>query len=207
MEFFLIRDGFLPAPKDLRIYKTELRQQIKQTRRDMPDEERCALDAAVLKNLLHLREYKLCDKVLCYVSTDIEVDTRAFIDRALADGKQVAVPRCLPDAQMEFHYIGSLSELSPGAFSVLEPSPDAPVARSDERTLLIVPALAIDRRGYRLGYGKGYYDRYISDFAGITVGVCYSRNKLENIYHGRYDRPVSIVVTERFITTLKYRAK
>ena len=196
----------MPAPNDLRIYKTELRQQIKQARRDMPDEDRRVLDEGVLKNLLHLREYKFCDKVLCYVSTDIEVDTRAFIAHALADGKQVAVPRCLPDNRMEFHYIRSLDELSPGAFSVLEPSEAAPVARSDERTLLIVPALAIDRRGYRLGYGKGYYDRYISGFAGITAGICYGQNKLDHIYHGRYDRPVSIIVTERFITTLKYRA-
>ena len=190
-------------PLDIREYKSNLRANIKAGRMRLPPDEKLRLDRAVLHNLLRLREYKQCRQVLCYVSTSIEVDTKMFIGQALADGKQVAVPRCLVETRgMDFHYIRSLNDLSPGAFSVLEPSPDLPLAEVDPHTLLIVPALSIDQRGYRLGYGKGYYDRYMARYPGVAAGICYSENYVPRILHGRFDCSVGIIITEKCITTL-----
>ena len=90
-------------------------------------------------------------------------------------------------------------QLQPGAFSVLEPDESRPVARDFSSSLMIVPALSLDNRGYRLGYGKGYYDRYIAEFTGPTAGICYAADCRRHMYHGRFDRPVDVIVTDRGI--------
>ncbi len=193
-------------PSDIREYKQAMRLKIKGERMKLPPDYKLSLDKRLLSNLLRLREYQSCHTLLTYVSTDIEVDTKMLINQALADGKRVAVPRCIVFTRgMEFHYINSLDDLSPGTFSVLEPEPFFPKVTSTENSLLIVPALCIDKRGYRLGYGKGYYDRYMSGFKGASAGVCYSANITERMFHGRFDRAVDIIVSERAIRTLKPR--
>ncbi|HIZ83039.1 MAG TPA: 5-formyltetrahydrofolate cyclo-ligase [Firmicutes bacterium] len=187
-------------PIDIRQYKNELRLKYKAGRRAMPPEEKARLDGLITEKVGRLYQYKNCRTLFIYVSTDIEVDTRAIIRRALAEGKRVAVPRCIPGTRrMEFHYIDSLEQLQPGAFSVLEPDESRPVARDFSSSLMIVPALSLDNRGYRLGYGKGYYDRYIAEFTGPTAGICYAADCRRHMYHGRFDRPVDVIVTDRGI--------
>ena len=139
--------------------------------------------------------------LLIYVSTPIEVDTFRIIRQAWEDGKRVAVPRCVPDTRnMEFYYIDSTDELSPGMFGVLEPEVN-PERLYAERGggLCIVPAFSYDWRGYRLGYGKGYYDRFLSRFEGNMVGICYSECVQRSLPHGRFDRPVELLVTESYL--------
>lgn len=187
-------------PIDIRDYKNELRAKYKAARRAMKPEEKARLDGLIAEKVARLYQYKSCRSLFIYVSTDIEVDTLSIIRRALEEGKRVAVPRCIPGTRrMEFHYIESLDQLRPGSFSVLEPDESRPVARDFSRSLMIVPALSLDSRGYRLGYGKGYYDRYIADFTGPTAGICYAADCRRHMYHGRFDRPVEVIVTERGI--------
>ncbi len=193
--------------KDIRPIKQELRERYKQQRRDMSPDEKAAKDHAVALAVSRLWQYKKNDTLLCYVSTDIEVDTRQIITRALADGKRVAVPRCVPGTRlMEFYYIDSLDELSPGTFGVYEPSPDpAKLFTAKEQGLCLVPALSYDLEGYRLGYGKGYYDRYLAGFGGALVGICYSDCVSRHLPHGRYDRCVETLVTETYIRQIRRR--
>ena len=148
-----------------------------------------------------LLEYQQAELVLTYVSTAIEVDTRALIERALADGKRVAVPRCTPGKiDMKFYLIGSLSELEPGAFGVLEPNPEkSRELRRYDRSVCILPGLGFDLQGYRLGYGKGYYDRFLARYPGKNVGVCYNICMKTLLPHGRYDKMVDVLVTEKFV--------
>ncbi len=187
-------------PLDIREYKQNLRDGVKQQRRDMSAEEKAALDSGVLANVKKMREYQRCSTVFVYVSTPIEVDTRKIIEMAWADNKRVAVPRCIPETrQMTFHYINSFKELSAGTFSVLEPSSDAPIADNYDKSIMLVPALVIDKYGYRLGYGKGYYDRYISKYNGLTVGLCYLNNIKNRLYHGRFDKKLDYIITEKYI--------
>lgn len=186
---------------DIRPIKQKLRAHYKQLRRELPEQEKRVWDQKIEASVRRLWQYKKCDTLLCYVSTDIEVDTKAIIRHALEDGKRVAVPRCIPGTcRMEFYYIRSHEELSPGMFGVPEPPEDPQNLLTDRsKGLCIVPALCYDRNGYRLGYGKGYYDRYLSDFGGTVIGICYSNCIERQLPHGRFDRPVETIVTEKYI--------
>lgn len=186
---------------DIRPLKAGMRERYKALRRAMPPQDKQRADHTIAMRVRSLWQYRRCQTLLTYVSTDIEVDTREIIRQALADGKRVAVPRCVPGTRdMEFYRILSLNDLEPGAFGVLEPRPDPKFLLSRGADgLCLVPALCYDWRGYRLGYGKGYYDRYLAGFRGRMVGLCYSSCVRPRLPHGRFDRPVELIVTERFL--------
>lgn len=186
---------------DIRIIKGELRTRFKALRREMDSQVKAEKDAAILKRLLELPEYKAATLVLTYVSTAIEVDTLELIRRALAEGKRVAVPYCIPGKiDMLFCEIFSLDDLTPGSFGVLEPDPEKqPVLREFSDSVCVLPGLGFDLEGYRLGYGKGYYDRFLSKYPGTNLGVCYNVCLKPLLPHGRYDRMVDVLVTEKFV--------
>ncbi len=193
-------------PVDIRQYKNELRDSIKEERRNLPPEEKQMLDSGVARNVFKLYQYKSAKTVMVYVSTAIEVDTFEIIKGAWAHGKRVAVPRCIPETRyMDFHYITSFDDLKPGTFGVLEPDPNLPIVDDFTGCLMLLPALSIDYLGFRLGYGKGYYDRYMSKFTGACAGICYTMNVRRHMYHGRFDRPVDVVVTEKWIKDVSAR--
>ena len=161
-------------------------------------------DKKIQNKLLNLFIVREADVILTYVSTDIEVKTLDFIETLLKQGKKVAVPKCLNDkGDMNFFIIESLSDLESGFFGVQEPDPQkALIAETTEKSVCIVPAFLFDEKGFRLGYGKGYYDRFLSKFQGKTVGVCYNENIRDSLMHGKYDRPVELIVTEKRILDL-----
>ena len=192
---------------DIREVKKALRSEFKTIRRSFAPEDQAARDAQILKKLTALKEYKAASLILTYVSTAIEVDTRHLIEQALAEGKKVAVPWCVPGmVDMKFFLIQSLSDLEPGSFGVLEPvpekQPELSVSVTDfelAHSFCVLPGLGFDLAGYRLGYGKGYYDRFLSRYPGITAGVCYTSCLKTQLPHGRYDRMIDILVTEKFV--------
>lgn len=186
---------------DIRPVKAGLRERYKTFRRELPPEKKARLDQMIASRVTSLWQYKRNRLLLIYVSTAIEVDTYRIMEQAWADGKRVAVPRCVPGTRnMEFYYINSLDDLEPGAFGVLEPRPDRSRLLTDFRSgLCIVPALSYDWHGYRLGYGKGYYDRFLARFGGQMIGICYSECVQKRLPHGRFDRPVELLVTERYL--------
>ena len=186
---------------DIRPIKSELRQKYRSLRQAMPPEIKDQKDVAIAAQVRRLWQYQRNNVLLIYVSTAIEVDTFRIIQQAWADGKRVAVPRCVPDTRnMEFYYIDSFEELAPGMFGVLEPQPNSErLYKESDGGLCIVPAFSYDWRGYRLGYGKGYYDRFLSRFEGNMVGICYSECVQRSLPHGRFDRPVELLVTETYL--------
>lgn len=186
---------------DIRPIKAELRQKYRSLRQSMPPEIKAQKDEAIAAQVRRLWQYQRNSVLLIYVSTSIEVDTFRIIRQAIADGKRVAVPRCVPDTRnMEFYYIRSTDELKPGAFGVLEPEANVEnLYHESDGGLCIVPAFSYDWRGYRLGYGKGYYDRFLSRFEGNMVGICYSECVQRSLPHGRFDRPVELLVTESYL--------
>ncbi len=187
--------------EDIRRLKTRLREQYRAVRANMALEERADCDRRIAETVRKLWQYRDCRLVLTYVSTAIEVDTRQIINQALADGKRVAVPRCVPNTRnMEFYYIESLDDLSAGTFGVLEPLPNPQNLVTDfSCSLCIIPAFCYDFGGYRLGYGKGYYDRFLAHYEGDRIGICYSNCVRRHLPHGRYDRPAQLLITEKYI--------
>lgn len=184
---------------DIRPLKQRMRNEIKDWRRSMSAEMKDAYDGRILEKLLSIREYQACKLVLTYVSLPIEVDTLRLIVRALADGKRVAVPRCVDGSRlMEFYFIESLGQLAPRTYGVLEPIKECcePV-RDFQDSICIVPALAYDRAGCRLGYGAGYYDRFLSGYPGAKIGIVYEQNLRKRLWSGRYDVPVDLILTEK----------
>lgn len=184
---------------DIRPLKAKMRNEIKARRRAVPQEEKERADRKILDRLVRLREYAACDTVITYVSLPIEVDTLVLIARALSDGKRVAVPRCVEGSrEMEFYLITSMDQLEPQTFGVLEPVKERCEQLDDcGNSICVVPALAYDYMGYRLGYGAGYYDRFLSGYKGVMIGVVYSRDIRRRLWRGRYDVPVNLIVSER----------
>ena len=183
---------------DIRVYKQELRIRFKALRQDMAPEERIENDRRIVSLLCNTWQYQSADTIVTYVSTPLEVDTKALITRALADNKRVAVPYCVDNTRdMEFYYIGSIDELKKRTFGVLEPMAEPEnLVTNFSGSICIVPGLAFDRQGYRLGYGKGYYDRFLADYRGFTIGICYKSCMTHLLHRGRYDIACDMVVTE-----------
>ena len=190
---------------DIRPIKKKMRAEAKESRLSMEPQIKSSFDKKICNKLLNLWAVRETETFLCYVSTDIEVDTKEFINSLLSSGKKVAVPRCEGGpSEMNFYYINSLDELSSGSFGVLEPeSNKEKMLTETENTMCIVPAFMFDKSGYRLGYGKGYYDRYLSKYKGSTIGICYSQNIKDELFHGKFDRTVDMIVTEKQIITIK----
>lgn len=149
--------------------------------------------------------YRRASLVLCYVSLEDEVDTYPVIRRALADGKAVAVPYCTDRrGHMLFYRITSLNDLHTGSFGVKEPD----ITRCEEVTgfddsIVLVPGLSFDRCGNRLGYGKGYFDRFLKNYPFISVGLCYNSLIKKELPTDAYDRQVDYIITETGITDVK----
>lgn len=190
---------------DLRAYKKQLREDSKAYRRSMSLSDKEARDARIRRRFQKLYQYPRAKTILCYVSKSIEVDTFGIIEDALAAGKRVAVPRCVEGTRlMEFYLIRSIEDMEKGSFGVLEPIVDKCKKLTDfTGSICIVPALGYDLEGYRLGYGCGYYDRFLSSYKGLKVGAIYAGCVQKRLPRGRFDIPVDILLTENYLRTIR----
>ena len=186
---------------NVRQRKRELRAKYKRTRASMPEELKAELDKKLTNSFLSLGEYRDCGTLFAFVSGKIECDTSGIIGDALKNGKRVAVPRCLDQSgEMDFYYINSYSDLESGKFGILEPNPEKCEKVTDLSSgLCLVPGLCFDLQGYRIGFGKGYYDRFLQKFGGTTAGICYYKCIQNSLPTGVFDKTVDILVTERFV--------
>lgn len=190
---------------DIAQRKAALRKELLERRGLIAPEERAAVDAAIARHVVESSLFRDATAVFTYVSVGSEVDTRALIRAALGCGKLVAVPRCVPGTRlMEWHRIDSLDDLHPGAFGIPEPIPSAetlvdPSASSP--ALALVPGLAFDRAGFRIGYGGGYYDRFLAQFPGAALGLVREAFLLPSLAAldvlDPFDQPVSWFATEQ----------
>lgn len=184
--------------------KQRLREERLAVREALSEQERAVLDDRITQKLLAISEYAEATTVLTYVSVSSEVSTRMFIECALRDGKTVAVPRCLPGHCLEFVAIASLEQLVVAPFNLLEPSRELPALTEDQMSnaICIVPALLVDTKGYRLGYGAGFYDRFLSTYPGKKICLAYQQNlSQEMLPHTAFDVAVDMVITESDVLT------
>ena len=155
-----------------------------------------ARSAVLAEKLFATEQYRQARTLYAYLSFNQEVRTAPIIERAWADGKRVAVPKVVGDS-MAFIWIDSFDNLAPqGAFQIMEPVGDGPVA-DDKTALMLMPGLAFDPQGHRVGYGGGYYDRYLAAQPDHpTVALCYDFQLLERLDVDAFDVPVDLVITD-----------
>ena len=185
--------------QNTRLLKKELREQCKGFRKLLTPEQRQEKDTEIIRKLLSMPVYLRAQTVLCYASTAEEINTHTLIEQMVSDGKRVCVPYCIDGTrQMDFYAIRSVEELVLRSFGIFEPDPGKHEKLAMfEHTICIAPGLAYDRQGYRLGYGGGYYDRFLSkNKLDACVGVCYHECLFPEIIRGCYDLPCDYVVTE-----------
>ncbi|NLW78010.1 MAG: 5-formyltetrahydrofolate cyclo-ligase [Ruminococcaceae bacterium] len=176
--------------------KQQLRKQLLEEATGFDAAYLAASDAAIAGLLLGLPEYRAAGTVFCYVSVRDEVDTRAFIEQALADGKRVCVPRCGANSGMDACAIAGFDELLPGRFGLPEPAGHLAALPPDDIDLVVAPCVAAGKDGSRLGRGAGFYDRYLAGVAAPVACLCRGKLLRNTLPQERFDRPVDIVVAE-----------
>ncbi|MBE6598809.1 MAG: 5-formyltetrahydrofolate cyclo-ligase [Ruminococcaceae bacterium] len=187
--------------------KDDIREVYKQRRLEMSVEERQRRDEAVCRAAESLVSFRYAEFVLLYAATQGEIDVYSLAQIALDKGKTVLFPRCDKKTHtMKYHAVKSLDELVEDSYGIPEPPESNPVYDAEKEVgsaVCFVPGLVYDKAGYRLGYGKGFYDRYLSSFSGCTIGVVYSDYILNEVPRGRFDVSVDILLTEKGVKVTK----
>ena len=176
--------------------KKALRREIGAKKRALSSADIEARSAVLAAKLYETPQYKSAKSLYAYLSFNQEVRTEPIIRRAWAEGKRVAVPKVFGD-EMVFIWIESFDNLTPqGAFHILEPIENGPVA-NDETALILMPGLAFDLQGHRVGYGGGYYDRYLAAQPDHpTLALCYNFQLYDHLDVDDYDVPVDVVIAD-----------
>lgn len=178
------------------VAKGLLRRQIREKLAALEPKAKEMSDRKLTERFLALPEIRRAHDVLLFRGVRIEPDTLPLIETLWAQGKRVFLPKCLPARKMEARLVKSPEELVLGAFGIPEPGDECPAVNKEALDLILVPALCYDRFRRRLGQGGGYYDRYLTGFSGVTVGLCRNDFLQEMLPWEPHDLPVEIVLTE-----------
>ena len=173
--------------------KSALRRTIREKKRSMIDQQIESASAELAERLFAHPAYQQAKALYGYLSYNQEVRTAAILERAQRDGKWVAVPKVYGD-EMKFLWLDDLTAVAPGAYGIPEPVADGPVAE-DPSALVLMPGLAFDREGHRMGYGGGFYDKYLAAHPGHpTLALCYGFQMLPYLETEAHDLPVDHVI-------------
>ena len=176
--------------------KSELRKQVLQEMKAIPRTQKVTMDLALTERLLHHPFYQEAKVIASYLSFPHEFQTQELIEQALKDDKKVLIPKTYPKGRMDFVVYDS-QQLVKTSFGLLEPQGDLEVVDASQIDLIHVPGLAFTTEGYRIGYGGGYYDRYLKHFSGNTLSTVYPC-QIRDFIPEDHDIPVQeVLVDER----------
>ena len=174
--------------------KAELRKQVLQEMKAIPREQKQAIDQALTEGLLQHSFYQETNTIATYLSFPHEFQTQGLIEQALKDGKKVLIPKTYPKGRMDF-VVYDLQQLVKTSFGLLEPQGNLEVVAASQIDLIHVPGLAFTMEGYRIGYGGGYYDRYLEHFSGHTLSTVYPC-QIRDFSPENHDIPVQEVLID-----------
>lgn len=177
--------------------KGELRRQVRRQLAALTKEELRRSDDALFARFLALPQVKDARAIFAFWGVPgREPETARLVELLTAQGKVVGLPRMLPGHRMEVRrYLPEIA-LTPVSFGILEPGEDCPQLEREEIDLTLVPAVCYDRLGYRLGFGGGYYDRWLEGFAGFRVGLCREAVLRDRVPTEAHDSRVDLLLTE-----------
>ena len=174
--------------------KSELRKQVLQEMKALPLEQKQFIDQALTERLLQHPFYQEAKVIATYLSFPHEFQTQELIEQALKDGKKVLIPKTYPKGRMDF-VVYNPQQLVKTSFGLLEPQGDLEVVDASQIDLIHVPGLAFTTEGYRIGYGGGYYDRYLKHFSGHTFSTIYPC-QIKDFIPEKHDIPVQEVLID-----------
>ena len=178
--------------------KKELRERLKALRRAVENKEEKSRD--ITSKILAMSEVKNADALFVFYPLKDEVNLLPVAEYGFSKGKKIGFPLCGDrNGKMSFRLVNSLSELKDGSFGIKEPDEKA-AELIPKNAVIFLPALAVDKEGCRIGYGKGYYDRYLAKYAHLkpyAVGVIYKDLIFDKLPRGEYDIPCDTVVCEK----------
>ena len=174
--------------------KSELRKQVLHEMKDLPREQKQAMDQALTDQFLEHPFYQEAKIIATYLSFPHEFQTQELIEQALKDGKKVLIPKTYPKGRMDF-VVYDPQQLVKTSFGLLEPQGDLEVVDASQIDLIHVPGLAFKMEGYRIGYGGGYYDRYLEHFSNHTLSTVYPC-QIQDFIPEKYDIPVQEVLID-----------
>lgn len=182
--------------------KQDIRKSMRRLRAEMSESERAEAGRVIAARLFSSSIYRDARIVCCYVSFGEEVPTKEILEESLRRGKHVAVPRVTGKRNMEFALIRSMSDLAPGCYNLPEPGAWCPkVSKGEQEMLMIVPGIAFDRYGGRIGYGGGYYDSYLEDADCVKAAIAFDLQCVEKIESDVHDVRVDYIITEKEMIT------
>ena len=176
--------------------KAELRKQVLQEMKAIPRQQKQFIDQALTERLLQHPFYQEAKVIASYLSFPHEFQTQELIEQALKDGKKVLIPKTYPKGRMDF-VVYDPQQLVKTSFGLLEPQGDLEVVDASQIDLIHVPGLVFTTEGYRIGYGGGYYDRYLKHFPGHTLSTIYPC-QIQDFSPENHDIPVQeVLIDER----------
>jgi len=163
--------------------KKELRSYIREQKRHFTPQQLGEMSLSIMSSLLSHSQIQKADSVLMYHSLPDEVDTHSALDKLLAMGKKVLLPKVVSDTEMTIHEYTGKDSLQPSEpYGILEPTTPELSIINCQLSIAVVPGMAFDRQGHRLGRGKGYYDRFLSQIPNIyKIGVCFPFQLVESV--------------------------
>ena len=184
------------------MFKSTLRRNYRHLRDSLPDDKRLRAENIIAERVISTPEFTNCDTLFTFISTKSEVSTAPIVSKALELNKKLAVPLVTGKHDMCFIYIDSPEELKEGKFGIPEPEyREDRIAFPDDKSLMLVPGLAFDADMNRLGYGGGFYDKYLSNYEDtFTIGICFHIQYTQvHLPHDPTDIPVKMFITENMI--------
>jgi 5-formyltetrahydrofolate cyclo-ligase len=180
--------------------KRRLRQQMSRLRNDVPPADSALAGQVAARALMDLELAKCAPRIALYAALPYELPTRPLFDAVVEKTGAALLPRTVDPLGLAFFAVECWEDLRPGAFGVLEPRNDASAVRLMPGDLVVVPGVAFDADGYRLGHGKGYYDRAFAAELGdapTLVGFGYEFQIVDAVPHDQRDRQMDAIVTDR----------
>lgn len=180
--------------------KSYIRRLIKSKKNELDLNLKEHMDKSIYNKVINSKEYKNSKTIFVYVSTNSEVNTHQMIERFLEDGKIVCIPKVISkDFGMKAVIIKSFADLELGHYNILEPNNNCKDILKNNIDLVFVPGLAFDKMGGRIGYGGGFYDKYLKDLSTKVkkIGLCYEFQILKDIPMESFDIRINKIVTEK----------
>ena len=184
------------STEEIRNKKRQLRQENKKIRAEIKGNIKAETDAVICEYIIQSMSFKYADTVLMFYPTEEEINILPVFETARKEGKRVAFPKCFSKGTMKFYYVDDLSLLVEGRYGIKEPE-ETEMFDFSLHPLCIVPSLAATKKGTRLGYGGGFYDRFLHKFEGISMCVQYDELVTDELpQERRYDKKFDVLVTE-----------